>query len=773
MPIFSLILAALAALVLYSSIQQLYVAIRKHGSPLHLTFSLASLAIVGTVIGNIILVNSDSVKGLIDATRIRIIFVALSTAILPWFTSYYSGFRPRLFMIAYSALTMIFLAVRLTHPLFLTYSAFLDPGTMTLPWNETIAVFNAHSNSWQVVYYVIGLTSLAFMYVSAAYQFSRGERGRAVALAASVTLLLGFIINDVVLVLNDIQWILLGDFGWLAMIILLGFSLTEDIVKAGEIKQSLVESEQTLRISEGKYRLLADNVMDVIWTMDMAMNVTYITPSAEKVFGWSLEDWHSMRPEQYLPPISFAVIRDTLLDEINLATGADYDRKRVITMEVEQYRRNGTTFWTEISSRFMWDGSGRPNGIIGVTRDISDRKAAEAALVHQNRALMELNRLGIGLASLSSDESIHSYLARELKSITGATVVIVTAYDPARKQLQMEHLELDETFPLTAENARMIDLYVKIIPVNDEAYSRIMSETVANRSTLNELTFGAIPEEISRQITSTFGFDRYIGIAYIYKGTLYGTSALALKKGLPAPSEELLLSFAYLAAVSLRRNRAEEQLRNSLEEKNVLIKEVHHRVKNNLQVIISLLNLQADRISDPGALSLQNESITRLHSMALIHESIYQSDNFVDINMEPYVKVLVSLLLRTFTVDERALHITISIIDVSLNVNRAVPCALLLNELITNVLKHGIRKDIGSGQMIISFMRAGDAYRLVVEDRGPGMDSDIFNAPVHKTLGLQLIKALVQQLGGTVALAVNNGCRFTIEFPAADEEVKS
>jgi two-component sensor histidine kinase len=284
---------------------------------------------------------------------------------------------------------------------------------------------------------------------------------------------------------------------------------------------------------------------------------------------------------------------------------------------------------------------------------------------------------------------------------------------------------------------------------------------------LKDVTLNAIPEDVTARIYQAFGLDRCISLAYIYEGTLYGTSVLVMKEGLPDPQEELLRSFASLAAVSLRRNRAEERLIKSLEEKNVLIKEVHHRVKNNLQVIISLLNLQAARISDPGARSLQNESIARLHSMALIHESIYRSENFVDIDMGPYVKELVSLLLATYSMDESAIRVAISVRDVSLNVDRAIPCALLLNELVTNVLKHGIKKDSGPGQMDLSFTRSRDAFCLVVADRGPCMDADAFYSEKQKTLGIQLIKALVRQLGGTVELTINDGCSFAIKFPVA------
>jgi PAS domain S-box-containing protein len=766
-PIFSFMLSALAAVVLYAGVEQFYIAVRKRGSPLHLTFSLISLAILGSIIANLIIVNSDSAGDIIEATRLRVICVSLGGAVIPWFASYYTGFRPRAFMITLSAVTLIFMIARALDPFLLAYNVILDPGTITLPWNEQISVFNARANQWMYVYYIIGFTLLGFLYVSALYLFRRGSRGRAAALAVSVTLLLATQMNDMLVIIQGLHWMLLGDFGWLAMVVLLEFSLTEDIIRAGDIKISLIESEQTLRLSEEKYRLLAENVTDVIWTMDLDTNVTFVSPSTEKLHGWSIEEWKKMRPDQYLPPESLVKTMDTIRKELELAARDDYDRKRVVTYEVEQNRKNGAMVWTEVSAKFIWNDSGKPAGIIGVTRDISERKKAEAAMIQHNKVLTMINRLGIELASLPSGQDIYSFLARELKDISGAAAVIVSEYDQKQKHLIVKHFELDKSLTSEIETAQLLDSYLTVIPVSDDSYARMISEKVAYRKTLNELTFGAVPEEISAYIIQTFSLNRYIGIAYIYEGTLYGTSVLAIKEGLPDPQEELLRSFASLAAVSLRRNRAEEKLIKSLEEKNVLIKEVHHRVKNNLQVIISLLNLQAARITDPGAQSLQNESIARLHSMALIHESIYRSENFVDIDMGPYVKELVSLLLATYSIDESAIRVAISVRDVSLNVDRAIPCALLLNELVTNVLKHGIKKDSGPGQLDLSFARSGDAYCLVVKDRGPCMDAEAFYSETQKTLGIQLIKALVRQLGGTVELTIDDGCSFAIKFPVA------
>ncbi|HQL82594.1 MAG TPA: histidine kinase dimerization/phosphoacceptor domain -containing protein, partial [Spirochaetota bacterium] len=159
------------------------------------------------------------------------------------------------------------------------------------------------------------------------------------------------------------------------------------------------------------------------------------------------------------------------------------------------------------------------------------------------------------------------------------------------------------------------------------------------------------------------------------------------------------------------------------------------------------------------------ESIARVHSMALIHESIYRAEDFANIDMGPYIRDLVKMLLSTYAMDESGVGISINVKDVTLNVDRAVPCGLLLNELVSNALKHGLGDDGRPGRLDLSFSRSADRYILSVADGGPGMDVAAFNEAEQKTLGLQLIKALARQIGGSVRLTVEDGCSFTIEFP--------
>jgi two-component sensor histidine kinase len=208
---------------------------------------------------------------------------------------------------------------------------------------------------------------------------------------------------------------------------------------------------------------------------------------------------------------------------------------------------------------------------------------------------------------------------------------------------------------------------------------------------------------------------------------------------------------------------AEGKIRASLKEKEVLLKEIHHRVKNNLQIVSSLLYLQATRTEDPGAVSALRESRARVKSMALIHERLYQSPNLASVDMGGYTRNLVSDLQRFYRTDDSSVRLTVNIDDIPLGITEAIPCGLIINELVSNVLKHAFPKGEG-GEITIQLLRESAKHiTLTVSDNGIGFPEhvDFRNA---SSLGLTLINSLVQQLDGSIELDRRGGTTFTITF---------
>jgi two-component sensor histidine kinase len=215
------------------------------------------------------------------------------------------------------------------------------------------------------------------------------------------------------------------------------------------------------------------------------------------------------------------------------------------------------------------------------------------------------------------------------------------------------------------------------------------------------------------------------------------------------------------------RRRAQEQLTASLREKEVLLTEIHHRVKNNLQVISSLLSLQSRALTSPEALSAFTDSQNRVRSMALVHEKLYQSPDLARIDFAAYVRELASHLFRVYRSTAEAIPLHVNARDVFLTIERAVPCGLIVSEILSNALKYafpGGRR----GEIAIDLLPEEDArYRITIRDNGVGLPPNVDFR--HTTsLGLRIVNTLTEQLGGTIHLANNGGAAFTLTFPIED-----
>jgi PAS domain S-box-containing protein len=211
------------------------------------------------------------------------------------------------------------------------------------------------------------------------------------------------------------------------------------------------------------------------------------------------------------------------------------------------------------------------------------------------------------------------------------------------------------------------------------------------------------------------------------------------------------------------RKHAEEKIKASLKEKEILLREIHHRVKNNMQIISSLLRLQSRAIEDKRMVEMFKESQNRIRSMALIHEKLYQTEDFTKVNFAHYIKSLTVHLFHTYKVDLNVVKMNAQVEDVFLDINKAIPCGLIINELVSNALKHAFPNG-RKGEILIRLVSRKDKKtKLTVNDNGIGLSQKIdFREP--ETLGLQLVHDLVRQIDGSIMMSRKGGTKFSVEF---------
>jgi len=373
--------------------------------------------------------------------------------------------------------------------------------------------------------------------------------------------------------------------------------------------------------------------------------------------------------------------------------------------EVQEYRflhANGHYIWVRDEQKLIRDQQNRPLEIIGYWADISDRKQAESALQVEKDKLQAVWDAVPGFVSLISSD---------LKYI-GVNQRLADVYGLAPEQF--------------------IDQQIGFLGTSPE-FSQFITEFFASSA-----------QAATQEITSGINNNQQTYLMVIQK---YQQGTAAVLIGIDIT----------------QRKQAEDKIQAALWEKEVLLKEIHHRVKNNLQVISSLLKMQSRSITDPSILEIFKESQSRIHSMALIHEKLYQSEDLARINCAEYIHSLTSHLYRCYHVSPRNIQLEVKVPQISLSLDAALPCALIINELVANALKYAF-PDRLSGKISIELdINVKNCYILKVSDNGIGLPKNI-DWENTQSLGLRLVRTLSQQLGATVELDLSHGTQFCLTF---------
>jgi len=234
--------------------------------------------------------------------------------------------------------------------------------------------------------------------------------------------------------------------------------------------------------------------------------------------------------------------------------------------------------------------------------------------------------------------------------------------------------------------------------------------------------------------------------------------AVELREG-----ENIIGSRSYVWDIT-ERKKAEEKIEASLREKEILLREVHHRVKNNMQIISSLFSLQARRIEDKEAAEIFRNCQNRVRSMTLVHDRLYQSADLAKVDVASYVENLISHLFGSYVIDPKDIRLNLDIKDVFLDIDKAIPCGLIINELVTNSLKHAFPQG-RKGRVLVTLRHLdGNEVELTVSDDGIGLPEDL-DLKNTESLGLHLVTILAEsQLHGTIHLDRTGGTTLRVRF---------
>jgi PAS domain S-box-containing protein len=466
--------------------------------------------------------------------------------------------------------------------------------------------------------------------------------------------------------------------------------------------------------SERKYRHLIENLQEGIWTIDETSNTTFVNPKMAEMLGYS--------PEEMIGKhlFSFMDERGVELAKLNLER-----RKRGIREQhdFEFITKSGKRIFTMLETAPLTDDRGRYAGALAGVIDITMRKRVEEALrgsEEKFRSIIEQSSDGI---VLTDDRGKVIEWNRGAERIMGLT----------RKDV-LGSMLWDVQFKTALETQRSQEAY--------EQLKSMLSEFLAARkaSWLNHI----VETEIQRPDGKRRTIQSIVFPIQIENDFMAGGIIRDVTEG----------------------KETEAMLKSLVAEKELLLREVYHRVKNNFQIIASLLNLQSQNVSDPRALEVFRESRDRIRTMSLIHERLYRTESLSGIDFGDYVHSLAIELYHSYGADPSKILLKVDAKKVTLGLDSAIPCGLIVNELVSNCLKYAFPEDWRKKGRIEIVLRqsAKGTVKLTVADDGKGLPEDL-DIRRTKSLGLHLVAMLAeQQLHGKLRVDRGNGTRYTIEF---------
>jgi PAS domain S-box-containing protein len=458
--------------------------------------------------------------------------------------------------------------------------------------------------------------------------------------------------------------------------------------------------EDALRQSEEKYRGIFENVQDVYYEATVEGTILEVSPSIE-VMSKGQYRRDDLIGKSIWDFYADIGERQALLDVLR-------ERGRVTDFEITLKNRDGSLIPCSISSKIQFNDQGRPEKIIGSMRDVTERKQAEEELRENEAFLSTLMETASSAIFIYQDERF-TFINRASEILTGYS---------RNELIGMRFLEI----------------------VHPDHREMIVQRGLARQRG------DKLPERYEFRIVQKDGSVCWVDF----------TGGRIEWHGRPA---------AIGTAFDITESKCmQDQIRKDLIVKEVMLKEIHHRVRNNLNVIVSLLNLQSDLITTKRqALKAFEETKNRIYAMALVHSNLYKEEDFSRVDLLSFIQNLTQNLMQVYNTDVK---IDVHIEDLSLDLNNAVPCGLILNELVTNALKYAF-KDKHKGLITIEFrMQKDNTCELTVQDNGAGLPEDL-DIPKTKSLGLLIVNQLVDQIDGVLKITRGKGAKFQITFPVS------
>ena len=456
-----------------------------------------------------------------------------------------------------------------------------------------------------------------------------------------------------------------------------------------------MESENALKLSENKFRYLAESITDIFYAMDKHLKITYWNQASEKMSGITANDATGKIIYDIFPNVKGDKAEKVYIEVLKTKSPKTF---------INEFQKNGKTFAFEVS---VYSTS---EGLSVFTKDITEQRRVEATI-------------------RESEERYRSLFENMIGGFAFCRMFYIDG-----RPYDFKYLQVNKAFE-------------KITGLKD-VIGKNVTELIPNIQETN-------PEL----------FEIYGRVALIGKIESFETYMPALDVwfsiSVYSPAKEFFIAIFE----DITENKiAENTIRASLKEKEVLLRELYHRTKNNMQVISSLIGLKSASVKDEQMINILHEMRNRIQTIALVHQKLYQSQNLSRVNLKEYITDLMNLLVSSYASEQNKITFTLNLENINVLIDTAVPCGLIINELISNSFKHAFPGG-REGNICVQLKKLEeDTIELVISDNGIGIP-DGFNLLEKNTLGMQVFYNIAtEQLMGEVNIESKNGLTFTMHF---------
>jgi PAS domain S-box-containing protein len=472
-----------------------------------------------------------------------------------------------------------------------------------------------------------------------------------------------------------------------------------------ELQSEITErskAEEKLKASEMRYKAVVEDQTEIISRFYPDGTYIFVNDVYCRFFGKSKDE---LIGRKWFPD---AYPEDLEMIQAKLSTMSP--QNPVVVIENRVFSGDKVLRWMQFVNRGLYDQHGKLLEIQSVGRDITERKKANEELMISEEKYRKLIDNSNDLIITADRYGTWTFLSPSVKSILG--------YEPEE---MVGRLAFDFMLP-------------EDVVSTQKAHKAVVDKAKHIQEYENRWL-----HKDGREVTLLWNVIEL----YDEQGNITGTQGVGKD--------------------ITERKKTEEQVKASLKEKEVMLQEIHHRVKNNLTVIYGLLKLQADKTSADHYKELLNESINRVKTMALIHEKLYNSDSLIEIDFNDYLTELIESIFASYKIEHERIAMWIDVRDILLEVDIAIPCGLIINELVSNALKHAFPEHREGEIKVKMRIEDQDEVKLMITDNGVGMPDDL-DLKKSTSLGLNMVDSLIKQLRGRLEMRSEEGVGFIITF---------